>query len=417
MPIKHPKPIFDTLPNLPVGRHGIAGLLESVFPGGQVPEWAHSDCEHALSFIRSYDGVSTTFTAYRREVEQLLQWCWHVEGCSFLSLGRDQIERYIQFCQQPPKSWIGVKNVARFISVEGTRTANPDWRPFVAKVNKVARLEGKKPSADDYVLSQAATQVMFAALGSFFRFMIQEQITEVNPIGLIRQKSRYVQRTQHKAPVRRISNLQWDYVMSTATDFASANAGSHERTLFIINCLLAMYLRISELVADERSFPVMGDFSKDRAGNWWFETVGKGNKRRVVSVCDDMLAALKRYRLHLGLPALPYTGETTPLICKLKGAGPVTSTRQIRSLVQDVFDATYEKMKKDGLAADAEELRSATVHWLRHTAISEDMKRRPREHVRDDAGHASMQTTDRYVESDMLERHASAKGKNVRDPH
>jgi hypothetical protein len=55
------------------------------------------------------------------------------------------------------------------------------------------------------------------------------------------------------------------------------------------------------------------------------------------------------------------------------------------------------------------------VHWLRHTGISEDVKIRPREHVRDDAGHASMATTDRYIESDRRERHASARKKPLRD--
>lgn len=44
-------------------------------------------------------------------------------------------------------------------------------------------------------------------------------------------------------------------------------------------------------------------------------------------------------------------------------------------------------MKADGLEDDASDLRTATVHWLRHTGISEDVKFRPREHVRDNAGH------------------------------
>jgi hypothetical protein len=52
-------------------------------------------------------------------------------------------------------------------------------------------------------------------------------------------------------------------------------------------------------------------------------------------------------------------------------------------------------MRKDGLEDDAAELKAATVHWLR--GISEDVKIRPREHGRDDAGHSSMQTTDRYI--------------------
>ena len=48
-----------------------------------------------------------------------------------------------------------------------------------------------------------------------------------------------------------------------------------------------------------------------------------------------------------------------------------------RSIVQRCFDATYERMKAEGLKADAIELKTATVHWLRHTGISEDVKSSP----------------------------------------
>jgi hypothetical protein len=68
-----------------------------------------------------------------------------------------------------------------------------------------------------------------------------------------------------------------------------------------------------------------------------------------------------------------------------------------------------------GIENDAVDLRTATVHWLRHTGISEDVKFRPREYVRDDAGHSSMQTTDRYIESDLRERHESGRSKRVRE--
>ena len=128
-----------------------------------------------------------------------------------------------------------------------------------------------------------------------------------------------------------------------------------------------------------------------------------------------MLNALKRYRKHLGLSELPSINEQIPLISKTKGKGSITSTRQIRSIVQRCFDATYERMKADGLKADAIELKTATVHWLRHTGISEDVKFRPREHVRDDAGHASMATTDRYIDSDLRERHESGRNKRIKD--
>lgn len=53
----------------------------------------------------------------------------------------------------------------------------------------------------------------------------------------------------------------------------------------------------------------------------------------------------------------------------------------------------------------------ATVHWLRHTGISDDVKIRPKEHVRDDAGHSSSAITDRYIDIELRERHKSAKAK------
>jgi len=56
----------------------------------------------------------------------------------------------------------------------------------------------------------------------------------------------------------------------------------------------------------------------------------------------------------------------------------------------------------------------ATVHWLRHTSISDDVKNRPREHVRDDAGHSSSAFTDRYVDVELRERQKSAKRKKIR---
>lgn len=181
-----------------------------------------------------------------------------------------------------------------------------------------------------------------------------------------------------------------------------------------MNCLFAMYLRISELVADDRSTPTMGDFRADADKNWWLQVTGKGNKVRMITVSDDMLSALKRYRTYLGLSPLPHIGESTPMICKIKGTGPVTSTRQIRFIVQDCFDQAHQRMLDENLKEEALELKAATVHWLRHTGISEDVKHRPKEHVRDDAGHASMATTDRYIDTEMRERHASAKHKKIK---
>ncbi len=90
---------------------------------------------------------------------------------------------------------------------------------------------------------------------------------------------------------------------------AQAEPEIHERSLFIIKALYSMYLRISELAVSKRWEPQMGHFHHDQDGHWWFTTVGKGNKQRIISVSDDMLAALKQYRQYLNLPPCPIQGK------------------------------------------------------------------------------------------------------------
>ena len=372
------------------------------------------DFQLALCFIYSYNGSQATFNSYRREVERLLLWSWLIKNSPTTHLRRDEIEEFIHFCIAPPHDWIGVKNVARFKNKQGGRVANTEWRPFVAHVSKLKFRNGESPEHKSHNLSQAAIRATFSILSSYFGFLIQEDAVQQNPVALIRQKSKFVKKEVTRRQVRRISNLQWDYVIETAELLAEEDANMHERTLFIMNALLGMYLRISELVSDERSAPIMGDFIKDSDGNWWLKVLSKGNKERLVAVSDEMLSALKRYRQFRQLPLLPTVAEQTALIPKNRGQGAMTSTRQIRNIVQFCFDAAYQRMVEDGMKSDAEDLRVATVHWLRHTGISEDVKIRPKEHVREDAGHASMATTDRYIDTEYRERHASGRKKALR---
>jgi len=157
----------------------------------------------------------------------------------------------------------------------------------------------------------------------------------------------------------------------------------------------------------------MSDFRRDSDGLWWFTTIGKGNKERQIAVSSAMMKALKRWRKHLGLSSLPTLGESMALIPKQRGKGPMTSDRPIRILVQACFDKAKERLKKDGFKEEAEQLKHVTVHWLRHTGISDDVKIRPREHVRDDAGHSSSSITGQYIDVELRERYQSAKKKKI----
>jgi len=257
-----PAPILDNISHIenPFKQKSFSAnsFISSKLPGADI------DLEYALKFLYSYNGSSATFNSYRREIERLLQWSWRIEQISLLNLRRENIEDFIRFCFDPPKAWIGIKNVARFKDKNGNRYSNKDWRPFVVSISKAEHSKGSVVDANKFCPSQASIKGTFTALSSFYEYLIQENQVDSNPVALIKQKNKFIRKDQLKPIVRRISKLQWDYVLETAELMASENPEEHERTLFIMNCLFAMYLRISELVADERSTPVMSDFRKTK---------------------------------------------------------------------------------------------------------------------------------------------------------
>jgi site-specific recombinase XerD len=396
-------PLFDNLNHLHKNHENV-----------QIPEIRfQNDFNYTLNFLKSYIGSQGTFNSYRREAERLLQWSWLIKNKTIDELGREDIEQYIHFCQSPPKSWISLKKVPRFIEKEGKRIPNEEWRPFVASISKSARKNGQTASIEQFSLSQGATQEVFAILSTLFNFLIAEEYLTSNPVALIRQKSKFIRKRQQNAPVRRLSMVQWNAVLYAAESLANDSPEKHERTRFMLSLLFGMYLRISELAASDRWVPSMNDFAKDSNGHWWFTTVGKGNKERQVAVSEEMLECLTRWRLFLGLTPLPSPADNSPLLPKIRGNGPLSDTAPIRRIIQRCFDLAAEQLRCSGQGEEADNLSAATVHWLRHTGISEDVKIRPREHVRDDAGHSSSATTDRYIDIENQARYQSARKKTI----
>ena len=128
----------------------------------------------------------------------------------------------------------------------------------------------------------------------------------------------------------------------------------------------------------------------------------------------DFIPFLERYRLSRGLPTLPYPGDNSSLVEKIRGQGGMTS-RHLTRLVQVVFDIAYEKMKVSEGEIQARKLKEASTHWLRHTGASMEIERgRALKDVSEDLGHASMATTDTvYVQTENKKRAESGKNKTV----
>ena len=422
-----PIPIFDTL-NKTIEqykaiydadnpRHIIKQWLNNCFQNTNItlPSFAVKDYQAILNFLYTYRGSQQTFNVYRRDTERLLQWSWFVKEQSVLKHKRDDIEAFIEFCIKPYKRWIGTKTVARFKTKDGQKIPNLEWRPFDASLSKKAVRAGQVSTKGGYVCSQKTLKGLFSVSGSFYNYVLQEELVLANPVILIRQKSKFLRKDVTAPIIRRLSNTQWQTVIDCAKKRAKQHR-QYEREVFLLSCLYSMYLRISELVAKPKWIPTMGDFFQDNDKNWWFKTLGKGNKLRQIAVSNAMLDALKHYRCaYLELPPFPSMDEKTPLIGQLKDFNkPINNDRSLRKMVQSCFDDAIYSLKK-AAPEEAESLEAATVHWLRHTGISDDVKHRPREHVRDDAGHSSGAITDLYIDVELKERAKSAKQKPIAD--
>ncbi|EKE00983.1 MAG: hypothetical protein ACD_21C00250G0056 [uncultured bacterium] len=403
-----PKPLFDTIDNI---NEPTPDCVKSYLKSIDLPG-VEQEFELSRKFLDSYSGSNDTFNAYRREIERFLHWCWLITGKTIKNIDRNDIKHYFDFSQQPLTSWISTKNIHRFIIKDGIKIHNPEWRPFVVRISKAEHKHGKIPNRNEYNLSNNSIAALIAVLSTFFTFLQQESYIEVNPVQLVRQKSRYIQKQQTHKVTRKLSQLQWQYVIENIETLADSDP-KFERHLFLMAIFYLLGLRISEVAASQNHTPVMSDFAPDKNSRWWFTTIGKGNKVRDVAVPDVLLEALKRYRISCNLPPLPSRGESTPLFGKERGHGNL-GTRQVRNLVQQCFDYAIANLRKANKEDAAQDLETATVHWLRHTAISADVEHRPREHVRDDAGHESSTVTDRYIDIDRIARHDSARDKQLK---
>lgn len=382
-----------------------------------IPE-ARDDFIHTQAFLRSYSRKSeATYRSYRNEVERLLLWSWTIAKKTVIQMKRPDLESYFDFIHNPPVSWVSDAVYERFKIIGGESRQNENWRPFTGKIAKEDRKEalnegkGVKVDKEGHTLSHEAMKISYSALSCFYDYLTDEGYAFGNPIPAIRKQSPYLIKGATSKNIKRLSDLQWEYLLDCAKNMADADR-NHERTLFIIALLKTLYLRISELSDRPYWQPVWKHFWQDNDGNHWLKVLGKGNKVRDISVPSALFPFIDRYRDYRSDLSENF-GVNSALVAKNRGSGGMTS-RQLRRIVQQAFDMAYDKMLAEGFSEEAKTLREATTHWLRHTGASQDIATRPLKHMADDLGHSSMGTTDQvYIQSDMKERARTGKKREV----
>ena len=370
------------------------------------------------AFLKSYSRKSeATYRSYRNEVERLLLWSWTIANKSIIQLKRQELEAFFDFVHSPPASWVGESVQDRFKQIGGQWLQNEFWRPFAAKISKEDRKKALaggldvKPDTKGHTLSGEAIKICFSAISCFYDYLADEGYAFGNPIPAIRKQSPYLIKGANQKNIKRLSDLQWDYVLSCAEDQANRDK-AYERMLFVVALIKTLYLRVSELSDRSNWQPVWQHFWQDSDGNHWLKVLGKGNKLRDISVPSALFPYIERYQTYREEISNNFN-TNAPLVAKNRGSGGMTS-RQLRNIVQEAFDMAYDKMIAEGFVDEAKALGEATTHWLRHTGASQDIATRPLKHMADDLGHASMGTTDQvYIQSDMKERARTGKNRDV----
>ncbi len=389
-------------------------------------------------FLRAFSDNSLTFTSYRTHVERLLLWTLIIKQKPFFQLKRQDAEDYLEFCRNPPTEWVGPIVRGRFVTSDHTESAwgdpvipNEKWRPFSLKLPKDSSNEpesapndASRDEAPDtalgatrYKASSSTINQIYTICSRFFEYMVEDGTVAANPFRMIKKKSLSRRAPQEDGVNRALTPLQWDYVLETAERMAIEEPERHERTLFIVATLFAMYLRVSDIVGRPNWRPIMGDFRLDPEGNWWYHVIGKGNKVGKVAVRDEYISKyLTRYRRYIGLCPLPEWNEQTPLLMTLRGRSGL-SGRQVRALLQSVFDNALARMREeDREEHEMNSLRVASAHWLRHTSATLDAPLRSPKDLQMDLRHSSLSTTQNvYYHSHDQERSRSVRGVGMRD--
>lgn len=360
---------------------GRDGTNRGAIGGSQLS--ATNDLDAVRAWLSNYADTKTTFDNYRKEAERLLLWAVVQLGKPLSSLTHEDLLRFKGFLVDPQPA-------ARWVSATGGKFPRGDerWRPFNGP------------------LSPASQRQALIILNAMFTWLVNAGYLRGNPMALLRQ------RAKRSAPrvTRYLSTSLWDEVKVFVEQLPRETADErayYARSRWLTTLFYLQGMRISEVAGGK-----MGDFSRrlgaDGKDQWWLETLGKGNKERIVPASPELIQEMRLYRTENGLAPLPTRSEETPLVIPFRGRNRCLSRSAIHDAIKSIFGnaATWLRSKGAEFSDRADELERASAHWLRHTAGSHqadggvDLRT-----IRDNLGHVSLNTTSLYLHTEDDARH------------
>lgn len=309
-----------------------------------------------------------TLSSYWSQVERLLHWAAIERGKSLSQLLPADYLAYVEFMKDPTGSVLCGPRVPR---------GHPEWCPFIGPLKASSR------------------ETALRTLGSLLGFLNDTGYFKANPLKVIA-----VENPQKTAPAKKVERFLnaplWQHTLRFVERWpveTPQQVALFERARWVLSLLYGLDMRRAEVVSHTQG--IFHPVHRPSGVQWWASFTGKGNKERTIPVPGAVMAALARYRAHLGLPPEPTHEDPTPLVCRLGALAPI-SGNMLYTLLKEIFAGAAAALKEHD-PAGAEHLSAASTHWLRHTGITAkgDAGVSLR-HRGQSAGHSRLETTSRY---------------------
>ncbi|SEB25453.1 Site-specific recombinase XerD [Variovorax sp. YR216] len=318
--------------------------------------------------------LSSTQRSYRKEAERLLLWSILERKKALSSLSVEDAAAFSSFLVDPPSTWCGPRHCQRW---------SPLWRP----------LEGP--------LTPTARRQSLIILRSLFAFLVSQGYVVGNPFSAVALPPN-PQRPLGSS--RTLSFAQWDHIDGLLQGHADTEPGRRLRRA--MRWLYATGLRLAEItnVRCEDLKPAENHAAHGAtAPDWLLRVAGKGGRSRQVRVPDELVSELgdelERHGFDRQVGAVSNRG--IPIMARFEPDVERPASWSASGLYQAI--KAFLAQAADCLeGADAQHLRKASTHWLRHSHGSHALQGRegqapvPIRVVQNNLGHASVGTTSMY---------------------
>jgi site-specific recombinase XerD len=305
--------------------------------------------------------LSNTQRAYLKEAERFLLWAIVQRRKPLSSMTVEDCEAYREFIADPvPRDiWCGPR---------GRQKWSPLWRPF----------EGP--------LSVTAQQHTITILKSLYQFLVAHCYVIGNPwIGITPPQTAQTgaRRTGRE---RSLTSAHWDFIEGQLALLLATSA--NERLRFALHLIRGTGLRLAQAVTarlDHLSLVSQSPEKHDAApAGWQLRVPGKGGRERLVLVSPEVMDALSKYLVSRALSVkpdapenrgafllgkavdlaerAPWSEKTRCEVDPTEGIAPGTLYDQIKAF----FGTCAQALAKTD-PQGAQQLASASTHWLRHT--------------------------------------------------